>query len=536
MRGISLWRNQYNAGACKINERICKERCTEDVYPATAREFFHKMENLKKVGAPEVSYIPLLGYIAPDFCFPSISKKILCLKSRETAVILIPLPFAFVLLFCGNPGKEEIMKKIAAGLFLFLLLGSVFAFGQKDTAAGEPAEKPEQIVLHILAGQSSTDVGIEDLICAAVAEKYPEITLEWECADWGEDFQAKMRACIPSGQLPDILIGKSQDVATYASMGLLGDMTGKPYLEEMMEAAKPGVTLDGKVYGLTYNALYQGVYYNKALFAEYGVQVPETLAEMDEAIRIFEAAGITPFATHFSDTWSIGNIAMQFAVNEVFRATPDWGDLFRAGKVRFSSSPDYRICYLQCKEIYDHTWSGQTFFMDEQACDTRLVMGEAAMKVSGSWSIQSFLDIDESFDFGIFPFPNRAGDAKLLFEPNLTFMKIASSPYQEEIDKVLTVIAEDKTLALEILNYTKTAPMIKGVTPTFPNPSQPDIDRYAAEGRIQDVNIGNIQLKWGNFQEANARDLADYMRGKLTLEQALEAADARQAESKAREP
>ena len=34
------------------------------------------------------------------------------------------------------------------------------------------------------------------------------------------------------------------------------------------------------------------------------------------------------------------------------------------------------------------------------------------MKVSGSWSIQNFLDIDENFDFGIFPF-RQTGDANL---------------------------------------------------------------------------------------------------------------------------
>ena len=74
-----------------------------------------------------------------------------------------------------------------------------------------------------------------------------------------------------------------------------------------------------------------------------------------------------------------------------------------------------------------NTWTDQTFSMEQTACDAKMVMGEAAMKVSGSWSIQNFLDIDESFDFGIFPFPNQTGDAKLLFEPNITFMASAQS-------------------------------------------------------------------------------------------------------------
>ena len=102
------------------------------------------------------------------------------------------------------------------------------------------------------------------MIDAAVAKKYPNIKLEWECVDWGKDFQPKMQVYIQSG-LPDIMIGKAQDVTTYGSQGYLGDMTGKAYLDEVLPAAKEGVTLNGKVYGLTYNALYQGVYYNREL-------------------------------------------------------------------------------------------------------------------------------------------------------------------------------------------------------------------------------------------------------------------------------
>ena len=54
------------------------------------------------------------------------------------------------------------------------------------------AQAEETITLRVLAGQSTTDAGIEDMINAALAAKYPNIKLEWECVDWGKDFQPKM--------------------------------------------------------------------------------------------------------------------------------------------------------------------------------------------------------------------------------------------------------------------------------------------------------------------------------------------------------
>lgn len=414
------------------------------------------------------------------------------------------------------------MKKLVSLLLTVALLLSLCAFAQAE----------ETITLRVLAGQSTTDAGIEDMIDAALAEQYPNIKLEWECVDWGNDFQPKMQVYMQSG-LPDIMIGKAQDVATYGALGLLGDLTDKPYMDTVLDAAKTGVTLeDGKVYGLTFNALYQGVYYNKALFEQYGVAVPTTQEELAAAIETFKANNITPFATHMVDTWSIGNVTMQFAVNDVFNKYPTWGDQFRAGEVSFATSEEYKACYEYNKLIYDNTWSDLTFSLEQTACDAKMVMGEAAMKVSGSWSIQNFLDIDESFDFGIFPFPNQTGDAKLLFEPNITFMTSAQSEQQDAIDKVLEVITSNKDLQLEIYNYTKTAPMLKDVTPTFPNPSQADIDAYAANNMIQDVNLGNNQLVWGGFQEENAKDIAEYVQGHITIEEALNAADARRDNSK----
>ncbi len=438
-----------------------------------------------------------------------------------------------------------IFKRFLSVILVMVMVVSLAACGGTPAATPSDSSKPaasqssepsaapsdEKITLSVLAGQSTTDAGIEDMIDKALAKKYPNITLNWECVDWGKDFQPKMQQYLQSG-VPDIMIGKAQDVATYGSMGVLADISGKPYVSNMLDAAVPGVTLEGKTYGIVYNALYQGVYYNRKLFSENNVKVPTNLDELQTAIDKFNSLGITPFASHMVDTWSIGNVTMQFAINDVFAKNPTWGDDFRAGKANFIDSAEYKNAYEYNKLIYDNTWANETFSLQQTDCDARLVQGKAAMKVSGSWSIQNFLDIDESFDFGIFPFPNQTGDAKLIFEPNMCYMKSATSEHSDAIDKVFEVITGDKELALEIYNFTKTASMLKDVSPTFTNPSQKDIDAYAAENKIIDANLGNNQLQWGGFQEENAKDIAAWLQGQATLEDALKASDARRDNSK----
>lgn len=124
-------------------------------------------------------------------------------------------------------------KQKLVSLMLVTAMTASLAAGCGSTSGGEKSEgdgdSDEKVTLTVLAGQSTTDAGIEDMIDEALAEKYPEITLEWECVDWGNDFQPKMQQYMQSG-LPDIMIGKAQDVATYAPQGVLGEIKGD-YLE-----------------------------------------------------------------------------------------------------------------------------------------------------------------------------------------------------------------------------------------------------------------------------------------------------------------
>lgn len=405
-----------------------------------------------------------------------------------------------------------------------VLLAAAMITGTMTGTAVMVKADDEPVTLTVLAGQSTTDAGIEDMIDEALAEKYPNITLEWECVDWGNDFQPKMQQYMQSG-LPDIMIGKAQDVSTYAPQGVLGEIDST-YLDRGLDAARENVTIDGKTYGLVYNAMYQGVYYNKAMFKENGWEIPKTLDDLQVIIDDCKEKGITPFASHMVDTWSIGNMSMQFAMNNVFNKTPDWGDKFRAGEVSFSDSEDMQNALNYNKLIYDNTFE-DTFSTEQTDCDAKMVLGDAAMKVSGSWSIQNFLDIDENFDFGIFPFPNQTGDSKLIFEPNITIMTSANTEHQDAVNDLLDLMSSDKDLAVEILDYTKTASMLKDVTPTFSNPSQEDIDKYASEDMIVDVTLGNNQLVWGGFQEENAKDIAAWLQGQESIEDCLKACDGR---------
>jgi ABC-type glycerol-3-phosphate transport system substrate-binding protein len=409
---------------------------------------------------------------------------------------------------------------LPAALALSCLLGVACTPRKPGPVQGDTPTR--KVLLTVLAGQSTSDAGIEEMINDLLRSRHPDVELEWERMDWGERFEAQMQAKLASGEVPDIMVGKAQDVATYVPTGNIAPAPA-PLVPYISPVALPAVTVKGRVYGLPYNAFYQGVFYNKDLFDRYQLQPPTTSSQLASLVRTFTAEHVTPFAAHFEEDWYVGNIVMQFAVGDVFSREPDWGDRFRARKASFSDSAAFRGVFTTLQQVREQSWPN-ALSIGQAECDERFAKGEAAMYVTGSWTLQTINAVNPRMHVGIFPFPNQAGDAKLLFEPNMTFMKSSKSEHADAVDKVLAAVFESKDLASQIFDYTKTSSMLKNIGPDVPLLIQPDIDRYLRAGRVTDVTVGNTQLIW-SFQEEVASQLQDWLRDKASLQSVLDYAD-----------
>ena len=404
---------------------------------------------------------------------------------------------------------------ITIGIMLMTVLTSC------GTREGDEPER-EQIKLSVLAGQSTSDAGIEDMIDEWMEEEYPDVTLEWECVDWGDSFNSKIQGRIAAGDIPDIIIGKAQDVQTYARTGNLGEIS-EQCSRKLESWALDTVTSGGKVYGVPYNAWYQGVIYNKGIFEELDLEPPETEEELDQVTERLKEAGIVPFAAHFQESWKAANMTMQYMTNDIFRNTPDWGDQFRSGSQNFSGNEVIRRCFENNRKILENSWE-DSLQIDQFESDSRFTQGEAAMYLTGSWSMQFASQYGEDQEFGIFPYPSQNGEAYLIRETNMTFMKSADSEYGELIDAIFYDLLTAQDLAQEILAFTQSSSAIKGITPVYENKLQSDIDWYMENDKVTDVSVGNSQLTW-EFQDKVAVQQLLWLRGETTLESVLQYAD-----------
>ena len=168
----------------------------------------------------------------------------------------------------------------------------------------------------------------------------------------------------------------------------------------------------------------RGVIYNKEIFKQYGLGVPKTREELDNIVEVLKANGVVPFASHFQENWSAGNMTMQFMLNDIFAKDATWGDAFRSGRENFLGNEGGSILYgVQQICLLENSFE-DALAVDQAVCDNRFDNGEAAMYVTGTWSLQFANQYEKSDTYGIFPYPNLTGDAKLIRETNMTFMKV----------------------------------------------------------------------------------------------------------------
>lgn len=146
------------------------------------------------------------------------------------------------------------------------------------------------------------------------------------------------------------------------------------------------------------------------------------------------------------------------------------------------------------------------------------------MYLTGCWSLQAISQVTQDINIGIFPYPNEKGDAKLVKETNLSFMKGAHTRQSELVDRILMEFASNQEMAKEIADFTKGESTLISLQDYRITEVQEDTNLYEKEGRVIDVTIGNMQLIW-DFQSDVAEEELIWLQGKKTLGEVLYYAD-----------
>ncbi|KRC61464.1 ABC transporter substrate-binding protein [Agromyces sp. Root81] len=342
----------------------------------------------------------------------------------------------------------------------------------------------------------------------------PDVTVN-KIVSPGGDRTAYAKQLQASDQFPDVLA--SITPRDFLEAGLL-EPFDQDWLDENFILPEAN-DIDGGTYiPPTNSQVLPLVFYNKALFAEHGVEVPETWAEFVAAIEKFRAADVTPLELAGSEPWAASMPLVGLSSADVLGQDPEWIQKRYAGEVSFSD-PLYVGALEKARDLVEmEAYDPAALSVDYATANRNFLDGKSAMYPMGSWFTgSSYITPEQAENIGAFPWPTDDGSIVVPFNVGGT---TAVSSQSEHVDEATSFA---KAWSLDPANLTVLIET-DGAYPMFKDRSIEDfdvsvsglyLDTYAY---VTDENSKVSSFGWVNNNDSLAPGMNDAL---YALSQAL---------------
>ena len=260
------------------------------------------------------------------------------------------------------------------------------------------------------------------LVLSAITDQYakthPGTTFKVDYIPQNNLFQ-KLQLLAGQGALPVLYNTPQADLtAQLAKRGLVLDLESTfQQLGVYQELVPAGVTIvkkvnNGLLAGLPFELNIEGFWYNKQIFAQNGLQPPDTWDKLVQVAASLHQKGVQPFAASGIQGWPI----TRFIGNYLYRKYgPTALDSVKNGQAKLTD-PSYVEAAQAVANLGKQGYFGRgVATLDYTPAQDLFLQGKAAMYYMGSWALRDLNNPSEtkaiggSDNIGFFPFPTVVG-------------------------------------------------------------------------------------------------------------------------------
>ncbi|MFE7194979.1 ABC transporter substrate-binding protein [Microbacterium oxydans] len=255
------------------------------------------------------------------------------------------------------------------------------------------------------------------------------------------DSETLIRTLLVKDRTPDVItLNGNGNFGDLAEAGVFYDFSDEPVLDTI----NPGVqeilaqlgNADGEVNSLGYVNNANGIIYNRAIFEEQGLEVPETWDELIALCDTLVERGITPFSTSLAENWTampswngIGAYYSQDGFFDEMRAEGD--SVGPDSPVSFES--DFPEAMERQAQMFQYSQDGYRGASYDDSTSL-FAQGGAAMMLQGIWALSPVKAVNPDIDAAIFPYPvpEDPADRMLVSGVDVTVTMARDTPHREE--------------------------------------------------------------------------------------------------------
>lgn len=305
-------------------------------------------------------------------------------------------------------------KSIWIALVSFIALAlALTGCGGGATSGGTSGGASEEVTLHFMhlwpEGSSRQQYMIVNKIIEEFENEYPHITIEEEVLE-NEQYKNKLKVVSTSNSLPDIgMTWPAGFLEPYVKGELfapLDDLLADGLKDDFVGGTTEAYAIDGQTYALPLELNIVPVYYNKAIFEQYDLEVPETYDEFRNIVDTLVANGVAPIALGNRDRWT-GSLWFMYLADRIggdalARAIDRSGSFTDESLVRAAAE----VQELVHADAFNRGFNG----LSNDEGKAEFINEQAAMYLMGTWEVPNFTtneEIPQEFrdSVGFFKFP-----------------------------------------------------------------------------------------------------------------------------------
>ncbi|MBV2353985.1 extracellular solute-binding protein [Streptomyces sp. J2-1] len=289
------------------------------------------------------------------------------------------------------------------------------------------------------------------------------------------------------------------ELARYIERGVLSDLADRPAARRIpaniAALTEPYATYPGRTSVLPYSLTAAGVVYNKRIFAEHRLPVPETWSQFIDVCEELRKAGVTPIYATLKEVWTVWQGLFDYAVGSLVDTPSFFSRLTAQGEDIGPDSPvsfqkDFALPMERARTLtkyFNKDAAGRTY------SDGNLAFGKgkAAMYFQGPWALTQIAAVDPHLELGTFALPvtERAADRRARVSIDLGLWIPTAAQHPEEAKELVDFLMEP-----EIIDAYNRDNLAYGVTKDAPPASDPRL-----AGLQPYVDKGSFYLGAGTF-------------------------------------
>lgn len=355
-----------------------------------------------------------------------------------------------------------------------------------------------------------------------LAEAVPEVEIEFQFID-NSNYDTIVDTQLSAEEGPDIICESPGSALKHARLGYLEPLNdlGAKY----SDAGTSVYSYEGDTYALPGISWFEGIYFNKALFEENGIELPKTFEEYIDVCKQFQELGITPLAAGLKSWEPMLKNSMAYVAAEYLSTEEGsgFGESYRNGEVTLDGTWN---TYLETwsamitEGIYTTDMTG----IDHDQALEQFATGQAAMFCSGPWDLETIQSKNPDLQLDMMPFYGSSeSEGWLIGGPGCGFAVNANSENKEAAMKIVEAIStvEGQTALWE--NNQGGSSYLDGASFELP-----EVYTSAASA----LDAGNVYCPWNEWgaaapaHETYGTEFQSYLLGEQDLSTTLQNVDA----------